>query len=48
MVDVTVRMKFGANVPDNVIAHALIISDRRIISKSDGQKLNVEEYKDAY
>ena len=48
VVDVTVRMKFGANVPDNVIAHALIISDRRIIFKSDGQKFNVEEYKDAY
>ena len=48
VVDVTVRMKFGANVPDNVIAHAIIISDRRIIFKSDGQKLNVEEYKDAY
>ena len=48
VVDVTVRMKFGANIPDNVIAHALIISDCRIIFKSDGKKLNVEEYKDAY
>ncbi len=48
VVDVTVQMKFGANVPDNVIAYALIISDRRIIFKSDGRKLNVEEYKDAY
>ena len=46
VVDVTVRMKFGANVPENVVAHALIISDRRIIFKSDGKKLNVEEYKD--
>ena len=44
----TVRMKFGANVPDNVIAHALIISDRRIVFKSDGRKLNVVEYKDTY
>ena len=48
MVDITVRMKFGGNVPDNVVAHALIISDRRIVFKSDGKKLNVEEYKDTY
>ena len=46
VVDVTVRMKFGANVPDNVVAHALIISDRLVIFKSDGRKLNVEEYTD--
>ena len=46
MVDVTVRMKFGANIPDNVVAHALIISDRRILFQSDGKKLTVEEYKD--
>ena len=46
VVDVTVRMKFGANIPDNVVVHALIISDRRILFKSDGKKLTVEEYKD--
>ena len=46
VVDVTVRMKFGANIPDNVVAHALIINDRRMIFKSNGKKLNVEEYKD--
>ena len=46
VVDVTVRMKFGANIPDNVVAHALIISDRRILFQSDGKKLTVEEYKD--
>ena len=41
-------MKFSANVPDKVVAYALIISDRRIIFKSDGVKMNVEEYNDAY
>ena len=48
VVDATVRMKFGGNVPDNVVAHALIISDRRIVFKSDGKKLTVEDYKDTY
>ena len=48
VVDATIRMKFGTNIPDNVVAYALIISDRRIIFKSDGIKMNVEEYNDAY
>ena len=48
VVDATIRMKFSANVPDKVVAYALIISDRRIIFKSDGVKMNVEEYKDTY
>ena len=48
VVNVPVRMKFGVNIPENVVAYALIISDGRIIFKSDGKKLNVEEYKDAY
>ena len=47
VVDATIRMKFGTNIPDNVVAHALIISDRRFVFKSDGEKMNVEEYKDA-
>ena len=42
VVDATIRIKFSENVPDNVIAHALIISERRFVFKSDGEKLNVE------
>ena len=37
VVDATIRMKFGTNIPANVVAHALIISDRRVIFKSDGK-----------
>ena len=48
VVDVTVRMKFGANVPEKVVAHALVISDRRIIFKSDGKRFNVQDYKETY
>ena len=45
VVDVTVRMRFGGNgMPKHVVAHALIISDRRMIFKSDGKKMNIESY----
>ena len=39
--DITLHCKFGKAVEDNTIAHALIISDRRLKFKSDGQKLSV-------
>ena len=42
VVDVTVRMRFGGDgMPANVVAHALIISDRRMIFQSDGKKMNI-------
>ena len=45
VVDVTVHMRFGGTgLPKHVVAHALIISDRRMIFKSDGKKLNIESY----
>ena len=45
VVDVTVRMRFGGSgMPKHVVAHALIISDRRMIFKSDGKKMNIESY----
>ena len=45
IVDVTVRMRFGGNgLPKHVVAHALIISDRRMIFQSDGKKMNIESY----
>ena len=45
VVDVTVRMRFGGNgLPDHVVAHALIISDRRMVFRGDGKKMNIESY----
>ncbi len=45
VVDVTVRMRFGGDgLPEHVVAHALIISDRRMIFQSDGKKMNIESY----
>lgn len=41
VVDIMVRMRFGANMPKNVVAHALVISDRRIKFQSDGKKMNI-------
>ena len=41
VVDIKVKMRFSANVGADVIAHALLISDRRLKFKSDGRKLNV-------
>ena len=39
--DIRVRMRFSANVGDDVVAHALVISDRRLKFQSDGRKMNV-------
>ena len=41
VVDLTVRMEFGANVPANTQAYALVISDRMLEFKSDGSKMSV-------
>ena len=44
VVDATICMKFGTNIPDKMVAHAFIISDRRFVFKSDGRKMNIESY----
>ena len=45
VVDATIRMRFGGNgMPKKCVAHALIISDRRMIFRSDGKKMNIESY----
>ena len=41
VVDIKVKMRFAANVGDDVVAHALLISDRRLKFQSDGRKMNV-------
>ena len=41
VVDIKVKMRFAANVGNNVVAHALLISDRRLKFQSDGRKMNV-------
>ena len=40
-VDITVKMKFSANVVANTRAYALMISDRRLKLMSDGRKMSV-------
>ena len=45
VVNVTINMRFGGSgIPKKVVAHALIISDRRMIFKSDGAKMNIKDY----
>ena len=39
--DIKVKMRFAANVGDHVVAHALLISDRRLKFQSDARKMNV-------
>ena len=41
VVDIKIKMRFAANVGNNVVAHALLISDRRLKFQSDGRKMNV-------
>ena len=41
VVDIKVKMRFAANVGEHVVAHALLISDRRLKFQSDGKKMNV-------
>ena len=40
VVDLTIRMEFSANVPANMQAYALVISDRMLKFKSDGSKMS--------
>ena len=45
VVDATIRMRFGGTgMPKKCVAHALIISDRRMTFKSDGKNMNIESY----
>ena len=39
--DITLQCRFSANVPANTVAHAMMISDRKLKFKSDGEKLSV-------
>ena len=39
--DMKIRMRFAENVGENVVAYALIISDRRHKFQSEGKKMNV-------
>ena len=41
VVDLIVRMEFGANVSANTQAYALVISDLMLKFKSDGSKMSV-------
>ena len=41
VVDIMIRMKFGANITKGTVAYALVISDRRIKFQSDGKKMNI-------
>ena len=41
VVDIMVRMRFTKETPQHVQAHALIISDSRLIFQSDGKKMNI-------
>ena len=41
VVDIKIRMRFAENVGANVLAYALVISDRQLKFQSDGRKMNV-------
>ena len=41
VVDIKVCMRFTKETPEHLQAHALIISDRRLIFQSDGKKMNI-------
>ena len=41
VVDIKVQMRFGKNTEQHTVAHALIISDRRMKFTSDGSKMNI-------
>ena len=45
VVNVTINMRFGGSgISEKVVAHVLIISDRRMIFKSDGAKMHIKDY----
>ena len=39
--DITLECRFGAAVPEKTIAHCVLISDRKLKFKSDGEKLSL-------
>ena len=41
VVDITVEMTFGAAVPANTRAYAILISDQKMKFQSDGKKMSV-------
>ena len=41
VVDIKIRIRFAENVGANVVAYALVISDRLLKFQSDGKKMNV-------
>ena len=41
VVDIKLKLRFAENVGLNVVAYALVISDRRLKFQSDGKKMNV-------
>ena len=40
--DIQIKAQFSANVPTNTEAFAVVISDKSLIFRSDGQKMRVE------
>lgn len=41
VVDIKIRLRFANNVGDNVIAYALVISDRKLKFQSNGRAMNI-------
>lgn len=41
VVDIKIRLRFANNVGDNVIAYALVISDRKLKFQSNGRATNI-------
>ena len=41
VLDITFKAFFSANVPNNTVAYILMLSERRLRFRSDGNKLNV-------
>jgi len=41
-IDIQIKAQFSANVAANTEAFAVVISDKLLIFKSDGQKMRVE------
>ena len=39
--DITLQCRFGTNVPAGTMAHVVMISDRKLRFKSDGEKMSV-------
>ena len=39
--DITLQCRFSSNPPEKTMAHAIMISDRKLRFKSDGEKMSV-------